>query len=239
MNFYMDAYTLANEATPIIIQLPPKAVYTAIAAVIVATVGICVNIFLQYKNHRNQELRDQDNRNHQLRMMEEQFNNARLIDQKGKQHEIRLLEKRFLTDKYEELSTNLAENYNWSIELKNQTIHSLTTKNYSHSGMSEIHKVTTLSILYFPRFEENLRRLYDFQFELHYLSSSFLLASRKNLKTIELRNSKKLIQIDHTGNIMEQYEDLFARIQKQELELLDRIVESVARDANKYRYDIG
>lgn len=81
----MDTKTLATEVAPIIIQLPPKAVWTATAAVVVALIAIFVNIWLHHRTLKHQ----------------------RESDEKKRQQEFLLKNQDVLLSKYEQFSVEM------------------------------------------------------------------------------------------------------------------------------------
>ncbi len=158
----------------------------------------------------------------------------------NRQHDVELENQKLLTLKFEEFSLHLKDNYNWSINLLNETSYILGSDEHTTPKTSEIHSATTLAILYFPQFEEKLRNLYDHQhklYEIAYTHLSRKLAIRNNREFEDYPPDDKYeFEFEHNKYTVNQFKNEFIPIQEEELNLLEDIIAQIKLEAPKYRY---
>lgn len=237
----MDANTLATEVAPIIIQLPPKAVSTATAAVVVAAIAVIANIWVNNRTLKHQKESEEAKQKHEKE-----------IEKIKQKNELKISKRKFLSEKYEEFSMQLKLIYNWSEELLTTMLRDLGKADYIKPEISSIHGATALSILYFDQFEDDLRALFDhqkniFNYAYGQLEEAHFKVAKLNFNKIfgdsldhEKIPSKDTLTLNELRNYAEidiqKIGDHFHNMQKIERELIEKIIDHVKKDAPLYLY---
>lgn len=133
----MDANTLATEVAPIIIQLPPKAVWTATAAVVVAVLAVIANIWVSHRTLKHQKENEE----------------------KKQKHDLLMAEKKLLTEKYEQITILINEISYWSDDLYLYIEKTVNTDNEMIIEKSNINVAKSIANLYFPELAPGISKI--------------------------------------------------------------------------------